>query len=151
MADPFRSDRSWSFDVSRGDLWERISATDAYPSWWPWLRRFEASGGLAADERWSCSVSPPLPYTVDFEVRFDLVDPARLVHATVTGDIGGTARLMLDDAGDGCRARLVSTLRPTNALLRGVGLIARPLVEHGHDWILDEGRRQFVERAFDDR
>lgn len=149
MADPFRSDRSWRFDVGRDELWERIAATDDFPSWWPWLREFEATGALATHERWSCVVSPPLPYTVRFDVAFDLVDPARLVHATVTGDIGGQARLLLDDDGDGSVARLVSSLRPTNVFLRGFGLVARPLVEHGHDWILDEGRKQFVERAFE--
>jgi hypothetical protein len=42
----------------------------------------------------------------------------------------------------------VSALRQANPLLRGFGMVARPLVEYGHDWILDEGRRQFVERAF---
>jgi len=145
----FRSDRSWRFDVPREELWHRIVSTDEYRRWWPWLRSFEPDGGLAANRRWTCVVAPPLPYTVRFHIHFDRVDPGHLVESIVTGDIGGTARLTIDDDGAGSRAQLVSALHPNNALLQGFGIIARPLVEHGHNWILDQGRRQFVERAFD--
>ena len=145
----FHSDRSWHFGVPRDELWRRIVSTGEYKLWWPWLRTFESEGGLAANQRWTCVVAPPLPYTVRFHIHFDRVDPARLVESVVTGDIGGTARLTISDDGAGSRAQLVSSLHPNNALLRGFGIVARPLVEHGHNWILDRGRQQFVERAFD--
>lgn len=144
----FRSDRSWRFDISRDELWERINATDDYATWWPWLRAFEASDAIVSGALWECAVSPPLPYTVRFVIGFDRVEAGRVVEATVTGDVEGTARLTLDDDDAGSSARLVSALRPANPLLRGFGVVARPLVEYGHDWILDEGRRQFVQRAF---
>lgn len=144
----FNSDRSWRFEVSRNDLWERISAIDDYPTWWPWLRSFDAGDPIEVGATWTCAVSPPLPYMVRFAIRFDRVEPGRLVDTTVTGDVEGRARLTLEDHPEGSSARLVSALRPANPLLRGFGMVARPLVEYGHDWILDEGRRQFVERAF---
>lgn len=144
----FRSDRRWRFDVPRDELWDRINATEEYPDWWPWLRDFDADAGLERGSSWRCAVSPPLPYVVRFVIGFDHVEVGRVVETTVTGDVDGSARLTLDDDGTGSRARLVSALRPANPLLRGFGAVARPLVEYGHDWILDEGRRQFVERAF---
>ena len=150
MARPFRSDRSWRFDVASDVLWDRICDTASYREWWPWLRRFEPAGGLAVDETWRCEVSPPLPYVVRFEVRHDHVEPGRVVESTVRGDIGGTARLTIEGDGDRCRARLVSDLAPTNPILRTFGTMARPVVERGHDWVLDVGRRQFVERAMRD-
>lgn len=148
MPAAFRSDRSWRFAVPKAELWERLNATEDYPSWWPWLREFDAGGRMVEDERWSCAVSPPLPYMVRFAIRFDRVDPGRVVETTISGDIEGVARLTLDDDDGGSSARLVSSLRPANPLLRSFGVVARPLVEYGHDWILDEGRRQFVSRAF---
>jgi len=144
----FHSDRSWRFDVGRDRLWDRITTTDEYTQWWPWLQAFEPDGGVVPGQRWTCTVAPPLPYRVRFEVHFVDVVPGHHVESTVSGDIGGHARLTIDDDGDGTRARLVSDLHPTNRLLRGFGLVARPLVEYGHNWILDEGRRQFAERAF---
>jgi hypothetical protein len=147
VARPFRSDRSWRFDVTSDVLWQHICDTDSYRTWWPWLRRFDPADGLAAATTWRCEVSPPLPYVVRFRVHHDVVDPARLVASTVSGDIGGTARLTIEPDGDGCTARLVSHLAPTNPILRTFGTVARPVVERGHDWVLDVGRRQFVERA----
>lgn len=148
MANEFRSDRAWDFDVGPDELWERIAAVDNYESWWPWLRRFEPTGGLAMGAEWNCEVSPPLPYKVRFSLWLDQVDPGVDAHAQVHGDIGGEALLTVVENGQGSTARLQSRLYPTNLLLRRAGQVARPLIEWGHDWVLDEGCRQFVRRAF---
>jgi hypothetical protein len=145
----FRSDRAWRFDAERAELWTHLAAVEEYQRWWPWLRRFEPDDGLVAGATWACEVSPPLPYVVRFEIHLERVEIGHLVESTVSGDIEGTARLIVEPGASGTRARLVSALRPANPLLRGFGLVARPLIERGHDWILDEGRRQFVDRAFD--
>lgn len=150
VAASFHSDRSWRFDVPPDRLWDRINSTSEYPSWWPWLREFDGAGPIAEGGRWTCAVSPPLPYTVRFVVEFRRVKVGRAVESEIHGDIAGWAHLTIDDRPDGSSARLVSALRPTNLLLWSVGSVARPLVQYGHDWILDEGRRQFVTRAFDD-
>jgi hypothetical protein len=145
---PFRSDRSWRFDLGPDELWDRIASVEAYPEWWPWLRSFRPSGGLEHGSRWHCEVSPPLPYVVRFTVYIQRIERARAgrrVDARVDGDIRGEATLHLDADGDGTSARLRSALEPANPLLRSVGKVARPAVEWGHDWVLDEGRRQFVD------
>jgi hypothetical protein len=141
-----RSDRRWGFDVGPADLWEAIAAVDDYPRWWPWLRRFEATG-LVAGDTWRCVVQPPLPYTLRFRVALDEVDPHRLVAATLTGDVTGQARLEIDERDDGCEARLVSRLAPGNGALRIVAMLARPIARFGHDWVLDTGAHQFVART----
>lgn len=133
--------------MCRAELWERLTSTDEYLDWWPWLRRFDDGGGFEESQRWACLVAPPLPYRVAFEVTLDRVERAQRVDATVTGDIAGTARLTLIDHRRGCVARLESVLQPSHPVLRGYGLVARPLVEMGHGWVLDRGRRQFVENA----
>jgi uncharacterized protein YndB with AHSA1/START domain len=152
----FRSDRSWRFDVAVDDLWSRLTATDRYPEWWPWLADFDADRGFRAGSSWTCTVVPPLPYRIRFRLSLDEVEPARLVTARISGDIRGDAVLTVGPAavvGDGgsdggSEARLRSRLSPANPLLQGVGVTARPLVLRGHDWVLDNGQRQFVERAF---
>lgn len=144
---PFRSDRSWSFAVDTDELWSMLTRVDRYPAWWPWLARFHPIGGFQPGARWSCTVSPPLPYEVHFSVLLDDVDPGRSVRARVTGDIDGDALLTLDAHGDTTTARLRSELAPARPALRRVGGAARPLVEWGHDWVLDQGQRQFVEHA----
>jgi hypothetical protein len=150
----FRSDRRWSFDVGAEELWERIADTGRYADWWPWLHSFDPGPGMVEGAEWACVVSPPLPYVVRFTLHIESVDEGRRIESTVDGDIGGTATLTIDEPADdgelaaGATARLESSLHPRNPLLRGFGVVARPLVEYGHDWVLDQGRRQFVERAW---
>ena len=140
----FRSDRSWRFAVSSAELWDCLTITEDYPNWWPWLRRFRPDGGFRTGARWSCTVSPPLPYDVQFSVLLDEVDPARRVRARVDGDVRGDAVLSICGDRGGCTARLQSSLTPAHPVLRSFGTVARPVVRWGHDWVLDQGQRQFV-------
>lgn len=147
MVRPVRSDRRWSFEESPDEIWASISEVGNYRRWWPWLRTFDPDDGLVTAACWYCEVEPPLPYVVRFRIELDRVDVARSVQTTVSGDVRGAAELTLRECPDGgTTARLVSRLTPANPLLRTVGTVARPMVQWGHDWVLDQGRRQFVDR-----
>ena len=43
--------------------------------------------------------------------------------------------------------RLTAALSPGSPAFRVLATLARPLVTRGHDWVLDTGARQFVDRA----
>ena len=141
-----RSDRRWHFAVDPPTLWSAMTDVESYRSWWPWLARLDA-GGFDVGERWSCTVQPPLPYTLRFTIRLDDVVVGRRAAATIAGDIAGTAEVTVEPDGDGSAVRLVSALAPANPFLRGVARFARPVVKLGHDWVLDTGAAQFRHRA----
>jgi len=152
-----RSERRFRFDMTRAELWTAIAAVDEYPRWWPWLQGFEGRA-LVAGDVWRATVQPPLPYSLAFTVALREVDEARRVVADIGGDICGSATLRLDDlpggppsprqAGPpGCEACLVSELAPRHPVLRAAARLASPIVRYGHDWVLDTGARQFVDRA----
>lgn len=141
-----RSDRRYRFAVGPEALWAAITDVEQYRLWWPWLRGFEAQG-LVVGDAWRCVVQPPLPYTLRFTVTLDEVVEPRLVRATVSGEIVGTARLDIAEDGDGGEMRLTSSLSPDNRMLRAVASVARPVVRFGHDWVLDTGARQFAAAA----
>jgi uncharacterized protein YndB with AHSA1/START domain len=140
------SDRSFRFDVAPDVLWSVLADVDAYQGWWPWLRRFDATG-LVAGDVWQCTVQPPLPYSLTFAVSIDRVEPPHRVAATVGGDIEGAASLEVLRRGAGSEAHLVSSLAPRNPVLRAVAAVAGPVVRYGHDWVLDTGARQLAARA----
>jgi hypothetical protein len=119
---------------------------DDYRTWWPWLRACDAAA-VEPGARWTCVVQPPLPYAVRFQVTLDEVQAGRRASATIDGDITGTASIDLTAADDGSEIRLVSALAPSNALLRAVAMVARPIAVMGHDWVMDTGLRQFRARA----
>jgi uncharacterized protein YndB with AHSA1/START domain len=142
-----RSDRRFTFDQPPDEVWAAMARTSAYTRWWPWLRRLDAVG-LVAGDVWSCHIQPPLPYFLRFTITLDEVVPAELAQASVAGDIVGTAAFTLAPAaGGGSDGRLVSDLAPASPVLRGFARVARPLVVWGHDWVLDEGVRQFQDRG----
>jgi len=136
----------YDLPLPRDEVWNLISGVSAYRRWWPWLRSFDAAA-LATGEEWRCTVQPPVPYLVRFGVVIERVEVPVLVRATVSGDVVGSATLTLDDAGDGCTATLQSSLAPGNSALRLVSRFAAPIARFGHDWVLDSGARQFIDRA----
>jgi uncharacterized protein YndB with AHSA1/START domain len=141
-----RSDRRFTFPVSTEDLWSALTRVDDYRAWWPWLRRFDATA-FAVGERWRCEVQPPTPYVLRFDVTLIDVVPHEHAAATISGDITGHARLDVHEHREGSEARLVSHLAPSNAVLRAVAVVARPVVRFGHDWVLDTGLRQFAAKG----
>ena len=149
MGRPFRFDRSWRFEVGREALWLVLARTDEFPRWWTWLRRFEVGSGLVDGAVARCVVRPPLPYVLRFDVAVERVVPAALVETTVSGDIEGPARLELSGDGDRAEARLVWEVDVRDPLLRTAARVARPLMEWGHEWVVDTGVEQFRRRALD--
>jgi uncharacterized protein YndB with AHSA1/START domain len=147
MAIP-RTEHHYDFPRPPEEVWASLVRVDRYRDWWPWLASFDA-GGFDAGERWRCVVSPPLPYTVRFEVLLEEVEAPRFVTATVTGDIAGPAAIDLRATpSGGTDLCLVSSLAPSAGLLRAATAIAGPVVRWGHDWVLATGLRQFRQRAF---
>ncbi|MGI8936667.1 MAG: SRPBCC family protein [Iamia sp.] len=141
-----RSDRRWSFPATPERFWDVVASVDEYPTWWPWLRRFEADA-LATGARWKCTVSPPLPYRIRFDLRMEEVDRPWLARVSVTGDIRGSARMDVTPVDGGCQVRLRSDLVPAHPSLRVASAVTRPMIRWGHDWVLDTGVRQLRSRA----
>ena len=137
-----RSDRHYRFDVPRRELWRELTQVDRYRSWWPWLREFDGRA-FVAGERWTCVIRPELPYKLEFVIALDDVADTTSTRARLTGDIDGWAELTLGDDGAGSWLRLRSDLTARSGWARAVGTLAPPLARRGHDWVLDNGIRQF--------
>ncbi|MBI5089856.1 MAG: hypothetical protein HZB15_13620 [Actinobacteria bacterium] len=143
-----RTDRTYEFAFDQTSFWDRIARVDDYREWWPWLREFDASG-LVERARWTCTVHPPVPYSVSFTVDLDdVVEPDR-IHARIGGDIAGWARLTVAPSAAGCSIHLVSELSPRARPLRAMSFALRPMVSFGHHFILAAGVRQFTRRSHD--
>jgi len=141
-----RSDQRHHFDAAPDQLWAAMTSTDRFRSWWPWLRRFDASG-VARGDVWTATVQPPLPYRVSFDLLLTEVRAPHVVAVDVTGDIEGSARLEVLPNASGSELHFTSDLTPTSSLLRTVARLAPPLARYGHEWVLKTGLDQFRSRA----
>jgi hypothetical protein len=140
------SDRRYRFDQPRSVVWDALTRVEHYRDWWPWLREFDGVA-FAAGERWCCVVKPPLPYALRFEIALAEVDAPQWARAELVGDITGVAQIAVDDLTRGSALRLVSDLAGRSGLVGLVDRLARPVAAFGHDWVLDNGIRQFRARA----
>jgi uncharacterized protein YndB with AHSA1/START domain len=137
-----RSDRRYRFAVPSREVWQAFTQVDQYRGWWPWLRHFDGAA-FGAGERWECVVKAQLPYTLEFTIVLDDVVDATSAHARLRGDIDGWAELTLTDEGDRSQLRLRSELTARGGPARWLDAVAPPLARRGHDWVLDNGIRQF--------
>ena len=145
-----RSDQVHEFAAAPEELWEAMLSVHRFQTWWPWLRRFEATG-VARGDVWSATVQPPLPYRVGFDLLLTEVQAPRVVAVDVTGDIEGSARLEVSPRGAGSELHFTSELTPTRSILRFIAEVATPVAKFGHQWVLENGLEQFRSRAFSAR
>jgi hypothetical protein len=73
------------------------------------------------------------------------VDAPRHLRIEVTGDIVGHADVGVGAVANGSEVTLAWSLAPDRHLLRILGVLARPILVHGHDWILDDGLRRCLD------
>jgi uncharacterized protein YndB with AHSA1/START domain len=139
----------WHFDVAPDTVWAALSRTEDYRRWWPWLREFSGDG-LVPGGRTTCAVRAPVPYTLRFTVTVTELVPGERVEAVVDGDLSGPARLEV--AGFGARwrdsqVRLVWEVELQRPVLRAAARFGRPVMDWGHDWVVNTGIEQFCRLA----
>ena len=87
----------------------------------------------------------PAAYRLRLDLRLTEVEAPQRAVIDVTGDIVGRSWVGVEPNGDGSLVSLAWTLAPDRRLLRLLGVFARPILVHGHDWILDEGLRRCLD------
>jgi uncharacterized protein YndB with AHSA1/START domain len=142
----FRLDRTFVFERPRDHVWALVSRPEEFPRWWTWLRRIE-SDGLVEGTTARCLIRAPVPFPLRLGVRIDRIVPEERIEVTVTGDLDGAAALELAEHDGGTAARLVWELEAHQRLLRAAGLLTRPALQWGQDWVVATGVRQFRQRA----
>jgi carbon monoxide dehydrogenase subunit G len=147
----FRYDQTFDFAVGRDILWDALTDTARFSEWWPWLRSFELDGrattGLARGSVAACAIKAPLPYTLEFQVHVEEVEPGRSIETRVTGDLRGPARLEVASAGEASTARLTWAVELEVPMLSAASRVARPVLVWAHDRVVSSGVQQFRDRA----
>lgn len=139
---------SFWFPVTPDQLWATIERFDLFESWWAWLDDFQADdGGLADGNVLHGMVVPPVPWRLHLEVRLVQCDRPRLIEADVGGDVRGGAALRLERAAEGTHATAVWSLRMNSAPLRVAARAAHPLMQWGHDRVVEMTVSSFRRRA----
>jgi hypothetical protein len=140
----FRYERSWLFAMDADALWVALEDTSSYARWWAWLRDADLPS-LTEGSRATFAVAAPLGYAMRLGLRLVEVVPGERIAAEVDGDLAGRAELQIVPAGaDASTVVLRWDLALQRRLMRVLGLVARRVLESGHEWVVDAGVASFA-------
>jgi hypothetical protein len=145
-------DGTFTFPVSVAELWATMVQVDCFSSWWAWLQDFSVEGeGLRPGTVLRGIVAPPLPYRMHLDVVVEECVPEHHIAALVHGDLEGSARLTFDGDDAATRAHATWAVEMKQRPMRLAANIARPLLQWGHDRVVDATVAGFRRRLVGER
>jgi len=135
----YRYVTTYRFRAPIDRVWAALRDFDRYDEYTGGYFRFrelDPGGGLHPGSAVSIRVRSQIPYTLSFLTTITRVEPPHLLELRSEGDLVGTGRWSLEQAGDVTTVRYrweVATTRPWMNLLAPV---LRPLFVWNHDLIM---------------
>jgi carbon monoxide dehydrogenase subunit G len=130
--------REFDFGVRPAELWERLEHLNEFERSWPWLQEFRLEGEPLTDGSVLHGVVvPPLPYRMRLRIELTRCECPALVEAVIGGDLVGQARLVLRPDGAGTRAEVSWTVEMMQRPMRLASRFGRPLLQWGHDRVVE--------------
>lgn len=140
-------DGSFHFPVAPGELWALIEDPRNFGHWWSWLHNVECTDRrIVAGSVLTGVVDPPVPFTMWAEVVIDECERLRHISASVSGDIKGAARLDTSAAPGGTQVEIGWAVEMMQRRMRVAALVARPLLQWGHDRVVEAAVSGFSRR-----
>jgi Polyketide cyclase / dehydrase and lipid transport len=130
--------REYAFALGPTELWDRMEQVEQYERWWPWLEEFRLDGGtLTSGAVLSGVVAPPLPYRMRIRVVLTRCVPREAIDAVIEGDLSGEATLRVRPDGAGSLVEVAWTVEMMQASMRLASRFGRPLLQWGHDRVVE--------------
>jgi hypothetical protein len=130
--------REFDFGLPPPELWERLEHLNEFEGSWPWLQELRLEGEpLVAGSVLHGVVVPPLPYRMRLRVELTRCESPSLVEAVIQGDLVGQARLVLRPDRTGSRVEVAWTVEMMQRPMRVASRFGRPLLQWGHDRVIE--------------
>jgi carbon monoxide dehydrogenase subunit G len=129
---------AYEFAITPEALWDTIQEVDQFKRWWPWLEEFSVEGGtLKEGSVLTGVVAPPLPYRMRIRVELVRYEPLSFIDAVIHGDLEGVARLEVRPSDTGTTAEVNWKLEMMQRPMRLADRVAHPLLQWGHDRVVE--------------
>jgi carbon monoxide dehydrogenase subunit G len=143
--------RTHAFALTPQELWDGIGHVEQYERWWPWLAEFKLEGdGLVTGAVLTGIVTPPLPYRMRIRVELTQCEPREAIDAVIGGDLEGEASLRIQPNGAASRVEVAWAVEMMQRPMRLASRFGRPLLQWGHDRVVEStvaGFRRRLEAA----
>jgi hypothetical protein len=139
---------TWEFAAPIDRVWDLINRPEEWPKVWKNCRNVEKlhdadANGIGGVQRFSMQTQ--LPYTLRFEVTSTRSEPPSVLAGDVAGQLHGTLRWELSQAGDVTTIRYFWDVEPTRAWMRAVSPLMRPVFVWNHRSMMRNAARAFTQ------
>jgi carbon monoxide dehydrogenase subunit G len=142
---------AFCFDLEPHQLWEKMEEFDQFEHWLPWLSDLKVEGsGLAKGTVLYGVVTPPLPYRMEVAVEVTHTEPTRVIDAVVGGDVAGEAEFRFRPDNGQTWAEVAWAVEMKQPVMRFADRLTHPLLQWGHDRVVEitvTGFRSRIERS----
>ena len=130
--------RAYEFAGTPEQLWDAIQEVYEFQGWWSWLEDFRLEGNtLQAGSVLHGVVAPPLPYRMRIRVELVHCEPPKRIDAIIHGDLEGVARLEMRPSDVGTSVEVAWTVEMMQRPMRLASRFAHPLLQWGHDRVVE--------------
>ncbi len=135
---------TWAVEAPIDDVWEAISQTERWPTWWRGVKvaeQLEAGNGDGVGSLHRYVWSSLLPYDIEFRIRTRTVERPYLLEGDADGNLRGTGRWRLWEGGSGTAVTYEWEVETTIAWMNAIAPIGRPVFHWSHDHVMRNGGR----------
>jgi uncharacterized protein YndB with AHSA1/START domain len=133
----------WDLPAPPDAVYEILERADDYPRWWPQVREVTPVDSTTGTTR----IRSLLPYDLVMTVRERRRDPrARVIEATLSGDLDGWVRWTVGPRDGGSRAVYEQEVEVHRRLMRLLAVPGRPVFRANHALMMRAGRRGLAAR-----
>jgi uncharacterized protein YndB with AHSA1/START domain len=130
--------REYEFAISPAELWDVIEEVDQFETWWPWLEEFHLEGGsLEKGAVLHGVIAPPVPYRMRVQIELTRCEPPHSIEALIHGDLEGEASLEIRARGVCSTVDVAWTVEMMQRAMRLADRMAHPLLQWGHDRVVE--------------
>lgn len=140
----------WQFRAPIEDVWEAISETDRWPSWWRGVEKVELirkgdANDIGTVKRYTWKSK--LPYKLVFDMRTTQIERLSIIAGAASGELEGTGVWTFSHANGVTAVRYDWNIDTTKRWMNVFAPVARPLFQWNHDVVMEWGR-EALEKKF---
>ena len=133
---------TWLIEADRERVWDAIYESERWPEWWDGVEEAEklAEGdgtGVGQEGRYVWKAK--LPYRVEFFIRTTRVERPHLLEGEADGELAGTGRWRLWEAGGATAVTYEWRVETTIAWMNAIAPVGRPVFHWSHDHVMRNG------------
>jgi uncharacterized protein YndB with AHSA1/START domain len=133
---------TWCLEAPIEPVWEAIYDSETWPQWWEGVESVvelapgDADGiGQVGRYVWKSL----LPYELEFEMTTTRVERPHLLEGEASGELAGTGRWRLFEAGAATAVVYEWNVRTTRRWMNLLAPLARPIFAWNHDYVMRHG------------